>query len=122
MTNFLKSLHLSFSTFRGYLPSMTRNSDDYNLRQEFFLYVDLANTRQAVQIISDTIGSFNYVLKGEEKPLKIMADSLNAEKVKLQVTFWFTAQTFKGSVSSSKSDIMLAVFDKLETARIRFLG
>jgi small conductance mechanosensitive channel len=97
-------------------------NSDYNLRQEFAISVDLAGVRKAVKIITETVSSFDSVMKGEEKPVKVSVNSLNADKTKLTVVFWFDTSRLESSKSDARSDIMLEVFDRLRKEDIKFSG
>lgn len=97
-------------------------NDDNNLRQEFTVNVAIEQMHEAVALISQTVGAFAVVMKTEKKAVKVIIDSLNSDKVKLLVIYWFDMQVFKGSKSGSKTEIMMAVFEKLKQQGIKFSG
>jgi small-conductance mechanosensitive channel len=101
-------------------PLIRYINDDNNMRHEFSISVDTAHLKEAMHQIRKTVSSFDYVLKGKEKPVKVIIDSLKGDKVKLLVIFWFDKSTFKGSRSDSKSEIMFAVFNALDKADFKF--
>ncbi|MES2516074.1 MAG: mechanosensitive ion channel family protein [Bacteroidota bacterium] len=103
-------------------PLIKYQNDDNNLRQEFSLNIESKNVKQAEKIIKETLESFDYVLKSEDKPVKVIVDSLTGGNIKLLVIFWFGINKFKGSKSGSKSDILMAVFDSLEKEGIKYSG
>jgi small-conductance mechanosensitive channel len=95
---------------------------DRDMRQEFTMSTELEKARKAVDIVTQTISSTEHVLNNETKPVKVIVDSLNGDKVKLNVTFWFDTKKFEGSRSGTKSEIMLEVFDRLDKEGIKFSG
>lgn len=97
-------------------------NDDHNLRQEFTLNIEAVKAKEAVRLITDTVNSFDNVLKGKDKQVKVIIDSLSGDKVKLLVIYWFDSEKFKGSRSNTKSEIMFAVFDKLNEAGYKYSG
>ncbi len=97
-------------------PLIKYINDDNNLRQEFSISVEAGNAKEAIQTISDEIHSFDSVLKSETKNVKVIIDSFSGDKVKLLVIYWFDIKKFNGSRSNTKSEIMLAVFEKLNAA------
>jgi small conductance mechanosensitive channel len=103
-------------------PLIKYSNDDNLSRQEFTISVDATKVREAIKIINDTIQSFDYVMKANDKHVKVIIDSMSSDKVKLLVVFWFDTDKFKGSRSGSKSEIMMAVFDKLEEKEYKFTG
>ncbi|MES2763752.1 MAG: mechanosensitive ion channel domain-containing protein [Bacteroidota bacterium] len=103
-------------------PLIKYSNDDNHLRQEFMISVEAAKAREAIKIIRDTVASFDYVMKAVDKPVKVVIDSVSADKVKLLVIFWFDTENFKGSRSGSKTEIMMTVFDKLAEKDYEFSG
>ncbi len=97
-------------------------NDDNNLRQEFSLNVDSTNAKEAIKLIANTVNAFDSVVKGKDKHVKVVIDSLSADKVKLLVIYWFDLEKFNGSRSNTKSEIMLAVFEKLKQAGYSYSG
>lgn len=96
-------------------------NDDNNLHQEFAISVDTAVAKEAVKLIETTIHSFNAV-NSKTKPVKVVVDSLDDDKIKLRVIFWLDGTTFKGSRSDTRSEIMFAVFDALNKAGYKYSG
>jgi small conductance mechanosensitive channel len=103
-------------------PLIKYSNDDNHLRQEFQISVESSKVREAINIITDTVSSFDYVMQGTDKPVKVVIDSMSSDKVKLLVIFWFDTENFKGSRSGSKSEIMMAVFDQLGKQGYKFSG
>jgi small conductance mechanosensitive channel len=101
-------------------PLTKHSGNDNNLQEDFTISVETIHARNAAKIIADTINGFNYVSKGGNKPVKIIVEALTGDKVKLLVVFWFDIDTFTGSRSGSKSEIMLTVLDKLQESSIVF--
>jgi small conductance mechanosensitive channel len=101
-------------------PLTKYTNDDNNLRQEFAISVESAKAKEAIALITRTIGDINGEAKGT-RPVKIVVDTLQGDKVKLLVIFWYMAG-FEGSRSDTRSEIMLAVFDALAKAEIKFSG
>lgn len=97
-------------------------NDDNNLRQEFTLSVEAVKAKQAVKIITDTVNSFDSVMKGKDKHVKVIIDSLAGDKIRLLVIYWFDLEKFNGSRSNTKSEIMFAVFEQLERAGYSYSG
>jgi small-conductance mechanosensitive channel len=93
-----------------------------DLSQEFSLSIAPGDTRKAISIIKDTLRSFDFILKTPEKPVKVIAESLSSDKVKVTATFWFDTINFKFSFSEKRSEVMLAVFEKLREADCSFSG
>lgn len=103
-------------------PLIKYANDDNNLRQEFTVNVEIDQMHEAIRLIREAVGSFDIVLNTGKKPVKVIVDSLNSDKVKLRVIFWFDMTAFKGSRSGSKTDIMMAVFEQLKQHNIKFSG
>jgi len=101
-------------------PLIKYTNDDNDLRQEFSISVETEKAEEAMKLISQTVNSFNSVLKTENRPVKVIIDSLNADKIKLLVVFWFDSGHFKGSKSGTRTEIMFAVFKKLKEAGYKF--
>jgi small-conductance mechanosensitive channel len=97
-------------------------NDDNNLRQEFTLNLERANARVAVKLITETINSFDSVMKEKEKHVKVIVDSLTGDKIKLLVIYWLDIEKFRGSRSDTKSVIMFAVFERLEREGYNYSG
>ncbi|HEX8514739.1 MAG TPA: mechanosensitive ion channel domain-containing protein [Bacteroidia bacterium] len=100
--------------------SKYKNADD--LSQEFTLNVEPGDTRRAIDVIKDGIHSFDHVLQTPGKPVKVLADALSSDKVKITAVFWFDTKKFNASFSEQRSIIMLEVFDRLKEAGIKFWG
>lgn len=96
--------------------------DDNNLRQEFSLSIESGKVKEAVKLITETVNQFDYVLKDNNKHVKVVVDSLSGDKVKLLVIFWLDNEKFKGSRSGTKTEVMLAVFEALNTAGLKYSG
>jgi small conductance mechanosensitive channel len=103
-------------------PLIKYANDDNDLRQEFTISVDSKKAENASKVIEETIKSFPSVLKTEEKSVKVIVDSLNGDKVKLLVIFWFDSDHFKGSKSGTRTEIMFAVFRKLDEKEFAYSG
>jgi small conductance mechanosensitive channel len=91
-----------------------------NLSQSFTVNIEIADAQKAIDLIRDTINSFDYILQNEEKETKVIADSLVSDKLKITATFWFDVRKFKASRSETKSAILLAVAEKLKKEEINF--
>jgi small conductance mechanosensitive channel len=103
-------------------PLVKYINDDNDLRQEFTISVDAKNAEDAAQLIEDTVKSFPSVIKTDKKTVKVIIDSLNGDKVKLQVIFWFDSEYFKGSKSGTRTEIMFGVFKKLNEKEYAYSG
>jgi small conductance mechanosensitive channel len=103
-------------------PLIKYANDDNDLRQEFTISVDSKKAENASKVIEETIKSFPSVLKTDEKSVKVIVDSLNGDKVKLLVIFWFDSNHFKGSKSGTRTEIMFAVFKKLDEKEFAYSG
>jgi small-conductance mechanosensitive channel len=103
-------------------PLVKYSNDDNNLRQEFIINVAIDQMHEAIKMIQETIAGFGFVMKTDKKSVKVIIDSLNSDKVKLLVIFWFDVSAFKGSKSGTKTEIMMAVFEKLKNNKIQFSG
>ncbi len=103
-------------------PLIKYANDDNDLRQEFTINVETKNAESASKVIEETVGSFPSILKTEEKSVKVIVDSLNGDKVKLLVIFWFDSNHFKGSKSGTRTEIMFAVFKKLDEKEYAYSG
>jgi small conductance mechanosensitive channel len=103
-------------------PLIKYANDDNDLRQEFTISVDSKKAENASKVIEEIIKSFPSVLKTEEKSVKVIVDSLNGDKVKLLVIFWFDSNHFKGSKSGTRTEIMFAVFRKLDEKEFAYSG
>jgi small conductance mechanosensitive channel len=103
-------------------PLIKFQNDDNNARQEFSINVENKNVQKAEEIIRNTIQSFGYVLKSEDKGVKVIVDSLNGSNIKLLIIYWFDMNKFKGSKSGAKSEILLAVLKALEEAGYKYSG
>jgi small conductance mechanosensitive channel len=101
-------------------PLIKYTNDDNDLRQEFTISIDNKKAEEAVKIIEDTVRTFSSVIKNDKKNVKVIIDSLNGDKVKLLVIFWFDSEHFKGSKSGTRTEIMFAVFKKLNEKEIAF--
>jgi small conductance mechanosensitive channel len=93
-----------------------------NLRQEFSFNIGTANVGKAMQIIKDAVHSFDNVLQVPEKPVKVIAEGMSGDKVKVTTVFWFDTIKFKGSFSGTKSEIMLHIIEKLKKEGCEFSG
>ncbi|PBQ31057.1 mechanosensitive ion channel protein MscS [Sphingobacteriaceae bacterium] len=96
-------------------------NDDNNLRQEFSISIESSKLQEAVILIKKTVSNFQYVMN-EERPVKVVVDSISGDKIKMLVIYWFSAKAFHGSRSGSKSEIMMAVIMKLNEAEVKFSG
>jgi small conductance mechanosensitive channel len=103
-------------------PLIKYANDDNDLRQEFTISVDSKKAENASKVIEETIKPFPSVLKTDEKSVKVIVDSLNGDKVKLLVIFWFDSNHFKGSKSGTRTEIMFAVFKKLDEKEFAYSG
>lgn len=101
-------------------PLIKYAHDDNNLRREFSISIEAKKAKEASEIIKQTIYSFGVVKRDSDNPVKVIADSLISDKVKLLVIYWLDKTTFKGSLSETRSEIMLAVLNKLNENEIRF--
>lgn len=96
-------------------------NDDNNLRQEFSICIESLQLKEAITLINESVSSFPYVMN-EERPIKVVVDSIDGDKIKMLVIYWLSAKGFHGSRSGSKSEIMMAVIMKLNEAGIKFSG
>lgn len=103
-------------------PLIKYANDDNHLRQEFTISVAAKQAEHASKLIEETVASFSYVLKDAGKSVKVIIDSLNGDKVKFLVIFWFDKDHFKGSKSGSRTEIMFAVFKKLNEKEYAYSG
>lgn len=103
-------------------PLIKYINDDNNLRQEFTINMDKTKAQEATKLIKNVINSFDSVLKNKDKHVKVIVDSLAAEKVKLLVIYWFDVEKFRGSRSDTRSEIMLAVMNQLNLAGYQYSG
>ncbi len=103
-------------------PLIKYAHDDNNLRQEFMVNVAISQMHETIERIRETVSSFKFVMNTDNKPVKVVIDSLNSDKVKLKVIFWYDLAVFKGSRSGSKTAIMMKVFEKLKEGGINFSG
>lgn len=103
-------------------PLIKYAHDDNNLRQEFMVNVAISQMHESISLIREVVSSFQFVTNTDKKPVKVVIDSLNSDKVKLRVIFWYDLTAFKGSRSGSKTDIMMKVFEQLKEHEIAFSG
>jgi small-conductance mechanosensitive channel len=101
-------------------PLIKYINDDNDLRKEFTISIDNDKTEDAVKIIENTVSTFLSVIKNDKKNVKVIIDSLNGDKVKLLIIFWLDSEHFKGSKSGTRTEIMFAVFKKLNGEAIAF--
>jgi small conductance mechanosensitive channel len=101
-------------------PLIKYAHDDNDLRREFSLNVETDKVSEASKIIHATISAFDKVSR--DNPVKVIVDSLNGDKIKLLVIYWFDKTNFKGSLSESKSEVMLAVLGALKEKDIKYSG
>ena len=95
---------------------------DNNLRREFFVSVEAKKVEEASHLIRKTIHSFNVVKNSSDAPVKVIVDSLGNDKIKLLVIYWLDKANFKGSLSETKSEIILAVLKTLSENEIIYSG
>ena len=103
-------------------PLIKYSHDENHLRQDFYISVPVENAEKAMQLISDTVSSYDAVLKSGNKTVKVIIDSLNSNNVKLLVIYWLDSNHFNGSKSGTRTDVMFAVFKKLNEAGVKFSG
>jgi small conductance mechanosensitive channel len=103
-------------------PLIKYAHDDNNLRREFFVSIDAKKVKEASEVIRQTVHSFSVVKNSSDAPVKVIADSLSSDKIKLLVIYWLDHSTFKGSISETRSEILLAVLDQLSEKEIAFSG
>jgi small-conductance mechanosensitive channel len=101
---------------------LSKYKNEDNLRQEFSLNVEPGNVRKTITVIRNGVHSFSQVLQTPDKPVKVFADALSSDKVKVTVVFWFDTKKFNSSFSEKRSEIMLEVFERLEKEAIKFHG
>lgn len=94
--------------------------DDNNLRREFTISIEASKVEEARRIIEETIRGFVEVRKTGDTTVKVVIDSLSGEKVKLLVIYWLDQQSFKGSLSETRSEVLLAVLNALNKAEIKY--
>lgn len=102
-------------------PLIKYANDDNNLRQEFMVNVGVEQMEEAINIVRETVSSSEVVAKSDQKPVKVVVDSLNSDKVRLKVIYWFD-QVFKGSRSGARTNILIRVFEILKERGIKFSG
>jgi small conductance mechanosensitive channel len=96
--------------------------DDNDLRQEFYIKVEQAQAREACKLIPDIVGAYDFILKKPDKPIRVTVDSLDGNKVKLQVVFWFDTTRFTGSQTQTKSTVILDVIERLAKESLTVSG
>lgn len=101
---------------------LSRYTNADNLRQEFSLNLEQSDAKKAIELIKGSIHSFDHVLKTPEKPVRVIASELNSDKVSLKAVFWFDTKKLKGSFSETRSDIILAVLEKLKASGLKYSG
>ncbi|HKC66961.1 MAG TPA: mechanosensitive ion channel domain-containing protein [Bacteroidia bacterium] len=94
-------------------PLIKHLNNDNNLRQEFSINIETNHAQKAAKIITDTINSFAFVMHSPTKKAKVVIDSLNGDKIKMLIVFWLDKEKLQGSKSDAKSEIIFAVFEKL---------
>lgn len=99
---------------------LTKYQNRDNLSQEFSLSVDIDDAKKAMEIITQAVNAFDYVMRPPGKEPTVVADSLSSDKVKLKVTFWFDITKFNTSRVENKSAVMLEVLQQLRAAGVRF--
>jgi len=101
---------------------LSRYKDINDLSQSFSINVAPGDAPGAIRLIRETLHTFDHILQTPEKPVKVIAEALNGDKVKITVVFWFDTVNFKFSFSEKKSEIMLAVWKKMREADYSFSG
>lgn len=102
-------------------PLIKYANDDNNLRQEFMVNVGVEQMEEAIRIVRDTVSSSEVVAHSDQKPVKVVVDSLNSDKVRLKVIYWFD-QAYNGSRSGARTNILIRVFETLKERGIKFSG
>jgi small-conductance mechanosensitive channel len=102
-------------------PLIKYVNSDFNIRQEFSLNIEHGNARKSLDLIEQTIESFDSVSREKNKSVKAIVHSASSEMIKITVVFWFDTAKLT-SRTDMKSEIMLAVFDKLREAGYKFSG
>lgn len=103
-------------------PLVKYSNDDNHMRQEFFVNVPVDDVERAVPLVTESVSNYNAVLKTGNKTVKVVVESLNADKVKLLIIYWLDSAHFNGSKSGTRTEIIFAVFNKLKGAGIQFSG
>lgn len=93
-----------------------------DLSQSFSVSVDIDHARDAIKLITETVNKFDFINHDKAKEVKVVADSLSADRVKITVTFWYNVSRMKQNESYSKSEVMLSVFQQLRAAGYQFRG
>jgi small conductance mechanosensitive channel len=93
-----------------------------DLSQEFSVSVDIEHARDAIKLISETVNKFHFVNHSKEKEVKVLADSLSSDRVKITITYWFDSHKLPENESTAKSEVMLLVFQELRKAGYQFRG
>lgn len=83
--------------------------------------IESSKLKEAITLIKETISAVPYVMN-QQRPVKVVVDSIAGDKIKMLVIYWLSAKGFHGSRSGSKSEIMMAVIMKLNDAGIKFSG
>jgi small-conductance mechanosensitive channel len=93
-----------------------------DLSQSFSISVDVDHARNAIKLITETVNEFDFVNHDKAKQVRVVADSLSADRVKITITFWYDQTKLKHNESYSKSEVMLTVFQALRKADYQFRG
>jgi small-conductance mechanosensitive channel len=99
---------------------LSKYTSQDKLSQDFTIAVSSADARKAIDIISAVISGYDPVLHNNEKKVRVLADSVSADKVKIAASFWFDTNKIQGSGESIKSAIILDVIEKLRASDIDF--
>lgn len=102
-------------------PLIKYANDDNNLRQEFSANVAVEQMEEAITVLRDAVAAFDFVSEDAGRPVKVVVDSLNSDKVKLKVIYWFDS-SFKGSRSGARTRVLVKVFETLKEKGIKFSG
>ena len=93
-----------------------------DLSQTFTVSVDIENAKNIIKLVTDTVNSFPFVNRSKGKEVRVIADSLTSDKVKISITFWFDEIKFSDPLTQTKSEVMLAVFSELKKSGCSFRG
>jgi|SRR5690554_5847463 len=92
---------------------------DNQLRENFEISVlNSNNIREVIAMITETVSGFNQVLKNKSSNVHIK--NFEGGTVQLDVSYWYSLRGTRTRDSQLKTNIMLAVFEKLKENNISF--
>lgn len=92
---------------------------DDQLRETFEISVfNSNNIRDVIAVVQDTVSGFNQILKSR-KPAVLIKNFENGT-VQLSISYWYSLRGTRARDGQLKTDIMLAVLEKLKENNIAF--